>query len=202
MDLLLSGVRFPENLSKITINDKSWILANICLVNVVFKERHWWLWLGHSLQWDSGFFQTELRESTASDTVTQLNNQLGIYTAWKIKNSQIFCHTTERPAFSLGIGDFVAVDHLGNFDINDTIIQKVNKFHSHVFFHFGLSWNKVELSEVDFSLPSVEFFNSEAGVGLMLDFEEDTENGVFVLKFTFPEKWHPEVEKYNRWLMK
>ena len=134
MDLLLSGVRFPENLSKITINDKSWILANICLVNVVFKERHWWLWLGHSLQWDSGFFQTELRESTASDTVTQLNNQLGIYTAWKIKNSQIFCHTTERPAFSLGIGDFVAVDHLGNFDINDTIIQKVNKFHSHVFF--------------------------------------------------------------------
>ena len=51
----------------------------------------------------------------------------------------MFCHTTERPAFSLGIGDFVAVDHLGNFDINDTIIQKVNKFHSHVFFHFGLS---------------------------------------------------------------
>ena len=46
----------------------------------------------------------------------------------------MFCHTTERPAFSLGIGDFVAVDHLGNFDINDTIIQKVNKFHSHVFF--------------------------------------------------------------------
>ena len=45
----------------------------------------------------------------------------------------MFCHTTERPAFSLGIGDFVAVDHLGNFDINDTIIQKVNKFHSHVF---------------------------------------------------------------------
>ena len=48
----------------------------------------------------------------------------------------MFCHTTERPAFSLGIGDFVAVDHLGNFDINDTIIQKVNKFHSHVFFSF------------------------------------------------------------------
>jgi len=101
---------------------------------------------------------------------------------WDIAYSgiQIFCHTTERPAFTLGIGDFVAVDHLGNFDINDTIIQKV------------------ELSEVDFSLPSVEFFNSEAGVGLMLDFEEDTENGVFVLKFTFPEKWHPEVERYNR----
>ena len=58
--------------------------------------------------------------------------------------------------------------------------------------------NKVELSEVDFSLPSVEFFNSEAGVGLMLDFDEDTENGVFVLKFSFPEKWHPEVERYNR----
>ena len=38
----------------------------------------------------------------------------------------------------------------------------------------------------------------EAGVGLMLDFEEDTENGIFVLKFTFPEKWHPQVENYNR----
>ena len=63
-------------------------------------------------------------------------------------------------------------------------------------------WNKVELSEVDFSLPSVEFFNSEAGVGLMLDFEEDTENGIFVLKFTFPEKWHPQVENYNRWQTK
>ena len=63
-------------------------------------------------------------------------------------------------------------------------------------------WNKVELSEVDFSLPSVEFFNSEAGVGLMLDFEEDTENGNFVLKFTFPEKWHPQVENYNRWQTK
>ena len=63
-------------------------------------------------------------------------------------------------------------------------------------------WNKVELSEVDFSLPSVEFFNSEAGVGLMLDFEEDTENGIFVLKFTFLEKWHPQVENYNRWQRK
>ena len=60
-------------------------------------------------------------------------------------------------------------------------------------------WTKVGLIEVDFSLPSVEFFNSEAGVGLMLNFEEDTENGVFALKFTFPEKWHPEVESYNRW---
>ena len=114
---------------------------------------------------------------------------------WQLNGFQIFCHTTERPAFSLGIGDFVAVDHLGNFDINDTIIQKVGR----VSFNLFLFGNKVELSEVDFSLPSVEFFNSEAGVGLMLDFEEDTENGVFVLKFTFPEKWHPEVEKYNRW---
>ena len=47
-------------------------------------------------------------------------------------NFQLFCHTTERPAFSLGIGDFVAVDHLGNFDINDTIIQKVK----HISFGF------------------------------------------------------------------
>ena len=70
---------------------------------------------------------------------------------------------------------------------------------AHISFNLFLFWNKVELSEVDFSLPSVEFFNTEAGVGLMLDFEEDTENGVFVLKFTFPEKWHPEVERYNRW---
>ena len=44
---------------------------------------------------------------------------------WQLNGFQILCHTTERPAFSLGIGDFVAVDHLGNFDINDTIIQKV-----------------------------------------------------------------------------
>ena len=202
MDLLLSGVRFPENLSKITINDKSWILANICLVNVVFKERHWWLWLGHSLQWDSGCFQTELRESTVSDTVTQLNNQLGIYTVWKIKKlSDVLPHNRKA---GVQFGDW-------RFCCCWSPRQLWHQWHNHskgkqvsfsCFFHFGLSWNKVELSEVDFSLPSVEFFNSEAGVGLMLDFEEDTENGVFVLKFTFPEKWHPEVEKYNRWWTK
>ena len=79
-----------------------------------------------------------------------------------------------------------------------TSMTRSSKRLGRISFNLFLFGNKVELSEVDFSLPSVEFFNSEAGVGLMLDFEEDTENGVFVLKFTFPEKWHPEVERYNR----
>jgi hypothetical protein len=32
----------------------------------------------------------------------------------------------------------------------------------------------------------------------MLDIEENTDSGLFVLKFSFPEKWHPKVEIYNR----
>ena len=38
---------------------------------------------------------------------------------------QLFCHTSERPAFQLGRGEFSAEDHLGNFQLNDTILQKV-----------------------------------------------------------------------------
>jgi hypothetical protein len=38
---------------------------------------------------------------------------------------QFFCHNAERPSFYIGKGDFIAVDHLGNFDINDTITEKV-----------------------------------------------------------------------------
>ena len=32
----------------------------------------------------------------------------------------------------------------------------------------------------------------------MLEIEEDTENGMFTLHFSFPLKWHPAVEGYNR----
>ena len=55
-----------------------------------------------------------------------------------------------------------------------------------------------DLPDFNFSLPSFEFYNAEAGIGLMLDIEENIDIGVFILKFSFPEKWHPLVETYNR----
>ena len=42
---------------------------------------------------------------------------------------QFFCHNSERPSFYIGKGDFIAIDHLGNFDLNDTIIEKVIFFY-------------------------------------------------------------------------
>ena len=50
---------------------------------------------------------------------------------------QFFCHNAERPAFYIGKGDFVAIDHLGNFDINDTITEKVNFILVHFSFPVG-----------------------------------------------------------------
>ena len=38
-----------------------------------------------------------------------------------------FCHNSERPSFYIGKGDFIAIDHLGNFDLNDTITEKVER---------------------------------------------------------------------------
>ena len=58
----------------------------------------------------------------------------------------------------------------------------------------------MDLVNFNFSLPSFEFFNEESGVGLLLDIDESHENdGEFKLTFSFPEKWHPKVETYNRW---
>jgi len=93
---------------------------------------------------------------------------------------QFFCHNAERPAFYIGKGDFVAIDHLGNFDINDTITEKV------------------PLNEFNFDLPAIEIFNSEVGVGFKLLIEEKTDEGIFTLHFSFPEKWYPAVQEYNR----
>lgn len=93
---------------------------------------------------------------------------------------QFFCHNADRPSFYIGKGEFVAVDHLGNFDINDTIIEMV------------------PLDEFTFDLPSIEVFNSATGVGFKLEINEDPDMGVFTLKITFPEKWYPAVQDYNR----
>ena len=38
---------------------------------------------------------------------------------------QFFCHTKERPSFFIGKGNFDAVYYVGNYDLNDTIDEKV-----------------------------------------------------------------------------
>ena len=41
---------------------------------------------------------------------------------------QFFCHTAENPSFQIGKGEFDAVYYTGNYDINDTITEKVTYF--------------------------------------------------------------------------
>jgi len=93
---------------------------------------------------------------------------------------QFFCHNAERPSFYMGKGDFIAVDHLGNFDINDTITEKV------------------ALREFEFNLPAIDIFNTESGIGFELLIEEKPDDGLFTLHFSFPDKWYPAVQEYNR----
>merc|ERR1711892_914112 len=95
-------------------------------------------------------------------------------------NTRLFCHTNDRPAFSMGKGVFEAVDHLGNFDINDTILEKV------------------DLRDRALNPTGVVFQNLEAGIGFDLQIRENEEEGLFEFSFVFPEEFYPAVVGYNR----
>ena len=41
---------------------------------------------------------------------------------------QFFCHSADRPAFFMGKGEFEAIYYTGNYDINDTIVEKVIEY--------------------------------------------------------------------------
>merc|ERR1719431_1690971 len=96
------------------------------------------------------------------------------------KDIILFCHTEQRPAFSMGSGEFQAADHLGNFDLNDTILKKV------------------DLVSFTVNLPTIELFNEEEGVGLTLTIDENAEEGLFDFSFSFPSKFYPAVQDFNR----
>ena len=53
-------------------------------------------------------------------------NSKCIFTEIVYHDIQFVCHTAERPSFYIGKGVFDAVYYVGNYDINDTIIEKVN----------------------------------------------------------------------------
>ena len=49
-----------------------------------------------------------------------------------------------------------------------------------------------------FNLPLITLYNSEVGVGLDLEIEENLNDGKFTLRYSFPEKWYPNLLGYNR----
>ena len=49
-----------------------------------------------------------------------------------------------------------------------------------------------------FNLPLITLYNSEVNVGLDLEIEENLNDGKFTLRYSFPEKWYPNLLGYNR----
>ena len=114
---------------------------------------------------------------------------------------QFFCHSADRPAFFMGKGEFEAIYYTGNYDINDTIVEKVIEYEAensrgNLLHHNDLY--QVPLLDFEFTLPSIDIYNAEAGIGLNLLINEDFDEGVFTLHFSFPEKYYPNVLGYNR----
>ena len=101
----------------------------------------------------------------------------------------------------MGKGEFEAIYYTGNYDINDTIVEKVIEYEAENSWRNLLHHNdlyQVPLLDFEFTLPSIDIYNAEAGIGLNLLINEDFDEGVFTLHFSFPEKYYPNVLGYNR----
>ena len=57
---------------------------------------------------------------------------------------------------------------------------------------------QVPLVNFTFNLPLITLYNSEVNVGLDLEIEENLNDGKFTLRYSFPEKWYPNLLGYNR----
>ena len=55
------------------------------------------------------------------------------------------------------------------------------------------------MMEFEFELPSINLYNTEVGIGMKLLIEENNEDGIFTLRYSFPEQWYPKIQEYNRY---
>ena len=99
-------------------------------------------------------------------------------------NITLICHRFDRPAVRLGVGAFNAVDHLGNFDLNDTVLETV-----------GLPEFEI-INQNTFA-----FSNPERNVGINLVVYEDELTGLYELQVQYPEEFQEGLKNFNRiWL--
>ena len=80
-----------------------------------------------------------------------------------------------------------------------SMIQSQKRFVIHDYcFLKTFSRIQVPLVNFTFNLPLITLYNSEVGVGLDLEIEENLNDGKFTLRYSFPEKWYPNLLGYNR----
>lgn len=99
----------------------------------------------------------------------------------------LICHKQDRPAVRIGIGEFSAEENLGNFALNDTVVEMV-----------GLP--QVEIVD---GKDGFFFYNNERGVGINLLVREDESTGKYEIKLEIPEQYRQSMldQKFNRvWL--
>ena len=58
--------------------------------------------------------------------------------------------------------------------------------------------HQVPLTNFTIELPIIDLFNPDLGVGFRLNLDERPELGVFNFQFSFPSKWYPKLQEYNR----